>query len=175
MEYWPMSEASTRSCSQPAAMSPDALAAFEGWDPQVRGILRAVDDTFIWALFDRKPMSRWSMGRVTLLGDACHAMLPFMAQGAAQAIEDGATLAACLSSIGTQHVTEALNRYECLRLPRTSRVQGLSEANKRRFHLSDGPDQLERDAQMARGATDWSLDAVAWLYGHDAGTIGNTP
>jgi len=73
------------------------------------------------------------------------------------------------------HVTEALNRYECLRLPRTSRVQGLSEANKRRFHLSDGPDQLERDAQMARGATDWSLDAVAWLYGHDAGTIGNTP
>ena len=153
----------------------DALAAFEGWHPQVRGILRAVDETFVWALFDRQPMSRWSIGRVTLLGDACHAMLPFMAQGAAQAIEDGATLAACLSSIGTQHVPEALSRYERLRLPRASHVQGLSEANKRRFHLPNGPDQSERDAQMARGATDWSLDAVAWLYGHDADTIGNTP
>ena len=74
----------------------DALAAFEGWHPQVRAILGAVDETFIWALFDRQPMARWSIGRVTLLGDACHAMLPFMAQGAAQAIEDGATLATCL-------------------------------------------------------------------------------
>jgi salicylate hydroxylase len=152
----------------------DALAAFEGWHPHVHGILRAVDETFIWALFDRTPMSRWSIGRVTLLGDACHPMLPFMAQGAAQAIEDGAALAACLSCIGTHRVPETLRRYERLRLPRASRVQGLSEGNKRRFHLADGPDQLERDAQMARGATDWSLDAVAWLYGHDAGAIGDT-
>ena len=74
----------------------DALAAFEGWHPQVRGILEAVQETFIWALFDRPPMQQWSKGRATLLGDACHAMLPFMAQGAAQSIEDGATLAACL-------------------------------------------------------------------------------
>ena len=80
----------------------DVLAAFEGWHPQVRAILRAVDETFLWALFDRKPMARWSVGRVTLLGDACHPMLPFKAQGAAQAIEDGATLAACLSQIGAR-------------------------------------------------------------------------
>jgi salicylate hydroxylase len=126
------------------------------------------------ALFDRKPMSRWSVGRVTLLGDACHAMLPFMAQGAAQAIEDGATPAACLSNIDTRHVPQALNRYERLRRPRATRVQGLSEDNKRRFHLPDGPAQLERDAEMARGTTDWSLNAVDWLYGHDAGTFGDS-
>jgi salicylate hydroxylase len=152
----------------------DALAAFEGWHPQVRDILRAVDETFIWALFDRKPMSRWSVGRVTLLGDACHAMLPFMAQGAAQAIEDGAALAACLSNIDRRHVPQALNRYERPRLPRATRVQGLSEENKRRFHLPDGPAQLERDAEMARRTTNWSFNAVDWLYGHDAGKVGDS-
>jgi salicylate hydroxylase len=149
----------------------DALAAFQGWHPQVRGILGAVDETFVWALFDRKPMSRWSLGRVALLGDACHAMLPFMSQGAAQAIEDGTTLAACLSSIGARQIPEALSRYERLRLPRASRVQALSENNKQRFHLPDGPAQWKRDAEMARGTTDWSLNAVDWLYGHDAGVI----
>ena len=105
---------------------------------------------------------------MTLLGDACHAMLPFMAQGAAQAIEDGATLAACLSQIGARNVPEALRRYEALRLPRASRVQGLSEVNKTRFHLPDGPAQQARDAEMARGTTDFSLKAIAWLYGYDA-------
>jgi salicylate hydroxylase len=149
----------------------DALASYEGWHPQVHTILAAVDDTFLWALFDRKPMARWSLGRVTLLGDACHAMLPFMAQGAAQAIEDGATLAACLSQIDTRDVPEALRRYEKLRLARASRIQALSEANKVRFHLPDGPAQQERDAEMARGTTDWSLKAVAWLYGHDAAAL----
>jgi salicylate hydroxylase len=147
----------------------DALAAFEGWHPQVRAVLGAVDETFIWALFDRQPMPRWSVGRVTLLGDACHAMLPFMAQGAAQAIEDGATLATCLSKTASRDVPEALRRYEILRLPRASRLQAMSEANKTRFHLPDGAAQQRRDAEMARGKTDWSLDAVEWLYGHDAG------
>jgi salicylate hydroxylase len=108
------------------------------------------------------------MGRVTLLGDACHAMLPFMGQGAAQAIEDGATLSRCLSNIDAAHVPEALHRYEQLRLPRTARLQGMSEANKQRFHLADGPAQRQRDAQMAHGTSDFSLDGVAWLYGHDA-------
>jgi salicylate hydroxylase len=147
----------------------DVLTAYEGWHPQVRGILGAVDEAFIWALFDRQPMAHWSVGRVTLLGDACHAMLPFMGQGAAQAIEDGATLATCLSQIEARRVPEALRRYEALRLPRASRVQGLSATNKTRFHLPDGAAQQARDAEMARGATDWSLKAIAWLYGYDAG------
>ena len=78
-----------------------ALAAFEGWHPQVRRIIGAADTCFIWALFDRDPLPHWSVGRATLLGDACHPMYPFMGQGAAQAIEDGATLAACLLTAGS--------------------------------------------------------------------------
>jgi salicylate hydroxylase len=145
----------------------DALAAFDGWHPQVRAIMSSVDDTFVWALFDRPPLPRWSAGRVTLLGDACHAMVPFMAQGAAQAIEDAATLTACLADT-TDTVPEALRHYERLRVPRVSRIHALSTANKTRFHLPDGPDQQQRDAQMATESTDWSLKAVAWIYGHDA-------
>jgi salicylate hydroxylase len=148
----------------------DALAAFEGWHPQVRTILGAVDETFVWALFDRTPLERWSAGRVTLLGDACHAMLPFMAQGAAQAIEDGATLAACLAQAGSD-IPGALRRYQRLRIPRTSRLQAMSADNKERFHLPDGPQQRARDAQMAAGSTDWSFDAVAWIYQHDAAVV----
>jgi salicylate hydroxylase len=151
----------------------DALVAFEGWHPQVGSILASVDETFVWALFDRAPMQRWSLGRVTLLGDACHPMLPFMAQGAAQAIEDGATLAACLAKLG-QDVPEALRHYERRRLPRTARVQAMSANNKIRFHLRDGPEQVARDAEMAKSVTDWSLSNVAWLYGHDAGEVDDT-
>jgi salicylate hydroxylase len=149
----------------------DVLAAFDGWHPQVRGVLEAADEAFIWALFDRAPLDHWSRGRVTLLGDACHAMLPFMAQGAAQAIEDGATLAACLAAAESDPAV-ALRRYETLRLLRATRLQAMSADNKTRFHLPDGPAQRERDAQLAAGSTGWSFDAIAWLYDHDAGTIG---
>ena len=148
-----------------------ALAAYDGWHPQVRAILGAVDETFIWGLFERPPTEHWSTGRITLLGDACHAMLPFMAQGAAQAIEDGATLAGCLAKDAQAEIHEDLRLYESLRLPRTARVQAASQENKTRFHLPDGPQQQERDAQMARGSTDWSFNSVAWIYGHDAGAI----
>ena len=82
-----------------------------------------------------------------------------------RAIEDGATLAACLSQVGAREVPETLRRYETLRLPRVSRIQALSGTNKTRFHLPDGPAQEARDAEMARGTTDWSLKVVAWLYG----------
>jgi salicylate hydroxylase len=148
----------------------DALAAFEGWHPQVRGILSAVDETYIWALFDRAPLPRWSAGRVTLLGDACHPMLPFMAQGAAQALEDGATLTACLTRAGPA-VQDALRLYETLRIPRASRLQAMSTTNKTRFHMLDGPEQRKRDAEMAKGSTDWSFKAVEWLYAHDPSDV----
>jgi salicylate hydroxylase len=111
---------------------------------------------------------------VTLLGDACHPMLPFIAQGAAQAIEDGATLTACLSGAGPD-VGEALGRYQRLRLPRTARLQALSAANKTRLHLSDGPRQQARDAELATGTTDWSVGTVAWIYGHDPAVLDLTP
>jgi salicylate hydroxylase len=152
----------------------DALAAFAGWHPQVQAILSAMDQTYVWALFDRPPLQQWSVGRVTLLGDACHPMLPFMAQGAAQAIEDGATLATCLTDTGPD-LPAALRRYEQLRIPRTYRLQAMSAANKTRFHLPDGPAQQQRDAQMATGSTDWSFNAVAWIYGHDAANPDHDP
>src|SRR5437016_5476223 len=99
-----------------------ALAAFEGWHPQVRRIIAAADTCFIWALFDRDPLPHWSVGHTTLLGDACHPMYPFMGQGAAQAIEDGAALAACLAA-GAEDPAAALRHYEQLRLPRVTRLR----------------------------------------------------
>ena len=148
----------------------DLRAAFVGWDPNLRAIVDTIDETFIWGLFDRAPLSRWSVGRVTLLGDACHPMLPFMAQGAAQALEDGVSLAGCLTTIGD--VPAALSHYEKMRLPRTSRIQAMSAANKTRFHLPDGPAQQERDAKMADGSTD--AMALTWVYSHDAATAVKT-
>jgi salicylate hydroxylase len=155
---------------QPASVS-DVLTAFAGWHPQVLAILGAVDEVFIWGLFEHPPMPHWSAGRVTLLGDACHAMLPFLAQGAAQAIEDGAALAACLAKIGGQDIPDARRLYESLRLPRTSRVQAASKENQTRFHLPDGPSQQARDAQIRNAATDWFLTAMSWVYGHDAAAV----
>ena len=97
-------------------------------------------------------------------------MLPFMGQGAAQAIEDAATLKSCLLQYPSD-IPAALRLYERLRLPRCSRLQGMSEANKIRFHMPDGQAQRERDAKMASGATDWSWAAIAWLYEHDAEVV----
>jgi salicylate hydroxylase len=113
-----------------------ALAAFAGWHEQVRTIIAAAETCFIWALFDRDPLPRWSLGHTTLLGDACHPMYPFMGQGAAMAIEDGATLAACLRAV--EDPAEGLQQYERLRLPRVILLQAMSRANKIRFHMPDG-------------------------------------
>jgi salicylate hydroxylase len=145
-----------------------ALAAFEGWHEQIRAIIAAAETCFIWALFDRDPLPRWSVGRTTLLGDACHPMYPFMGQGAAMAIEDGAVLAACLRAF--RDPAEALTHYERLRLPRVTRLQQMSRANKTRFHLPDGPAQQARDAEWAK-AGDRAPDALRWLYEFDPAAI----
>lgn len=149
----------------------DLLTAFAGWHPQVRSIIGAVDEVFAWGLFEHSPMARWSAGRVTLLGDACHAMLPFIAQGAAQAIEDGAALAGCLGKVTDRDVPDALRLYESLRIPRVSRVQLAAQENKTRFHLPDGSQQQARDAQIREASSDWFLKASGWIYGHDAGVV----
>jgi salicylate hydroxylase len=148
----------------------DVLAAFTQWHRQVRDIISATGEAFIWALFDRAPLARWSVGRVTLLGDSCHAMLPFMAQGAAQAIEDAAALAACLADMRDRSLAETLHRYETLRLPRTARLQEMSYANKTRFHLPDGHLQQERDEKLA-GRSAEALESLKWLFGHDSALL----
>jgi salicylate hydroxylase len=139
-------------------------AAFAGWHPVVRGIVGVLERPLKWALFDRDPLPRWGEGVLTLLGDACHPMLPYAAQGAGQAIEDAGVLAACLAGRDRSEVPTALARYAELRRPRTARVQEMSRGNGVRFHLPDGSDQRARDEAMA--AAFGIAPDIDWLYGH---------
>ena len=143
----------------------EALNEFEGWHPQVRAMIAAAETTNRWALYDRDPLPRWTVGRVTLLGDAAHAMLPYMAQGAVQSIEDAAVLAKCLER-DAQNFAAALHRYEEIRRPRATRCQEGSRRNAIMYHLPDGEEQRSRDANLGSSTTA-PLPQNAWLYGHD--------
>ena len=105
---------------------------------------------------------------MTLLGDACHAMLPFMAQGAAQAIEDGATLAACLAGRRADVARGAAPLRGAAPPAGVAHPGDVDRATRRASTSPTGPSSSERDAQMAAGSTDWSFKAVAWIYAHDA-------
>jgi salicylate hydroxylase len=139
------------------------LAEFAGWDPRLTGLIRASATPGRWALLDRQPLRQWSFGPVTLLGDAAHPMLPFFAQGAAQAIEDAAALARRLTEDPSDPVA-ALRRYEADRIPRTTRLQEVSKARAHVNHLPDGPEQRARDEAFS--AVD-PLEANAWIYAYD--------
>jgi salicylate hydroxylase len=143
----------------------DMMREFELWDARLRQLIVSATQTKRWALFDRAPLEQWTAGRVALLGDAAHAMLPFLAQGAAQCVEDAATLADCLKSAKSDTVEPALKRYEELRRPRANRVLLLSRGREIQYHLPDGPEQEQRDESLA--AAD-PLKQIAWLYGHEA-------
>jgi salicylate hydroxylase/6-hydroxynicotinate 3-monooxygenase len=121
--------------------------AYAGFHPDVRAVLDACPDCHKWAILEREPLARWSDGRVALLGDACHPMTPYMAQGAATAIEDAAVLARCLDAVGGEDIEAAFRRYEAHRKPRTSLIQAISSAN----------------TWMREGSSD-----TGWLYGYDA-------
>jgi|RhiMetdeSRZDD1v2_1073273.scaffolds.fasta_scaffold459585_1 salicylate hydroxylase len=146
----------------------DALAEFDGWHPTVRAIIAAADRTHRWALYDREPLATWSVGRVTLLGDAAHAMLPFMAQGACQAVEDAVVLARCLAVTAPNGVPAALREYETLRKPRVWDVQRASWRNATTYHLPDGQGQRERDAAWAASAARGPYSERGWLFAYDA-------
>ena len=143
---------------------------FAGWNDTVQTLIDNADRDalFKWALFDRPPMDRWGDGAVTLLGDACHPTLPFMAQGAAMAIEDGAVLTACLSSAAD--AVTALQRYEALRRKRTAGVQIGSRRNARVFHMRGLKAWLRNRAAGRAGAR-----SMARLYGYDALTAADRP
>ncbi len=143
----------------------DLMREFEGWDPRVKALIASATDTKRWALYDRSPLQRWTRGRIGLLGDAAHAMLPFFGQGAAQAVEDASALGACLAGVASEAVPGALRRYEALRLPRASKVQLMSRGREVQNHLPDGPEQERRDAGFVTGEP---LRQSAWLYGHEA-------
>jgi salicylate hydroxylase len=134
---------------------PAALAAeFAGWDPQLEALLHQVDTTFRWGLYDRDPLPHWTRGRLTLLGDAAHAMLPHMGQGGNQAIEDGMALAVLVRGLDAADVPDALLRYEELRRRRTAMIQQGSRTNGQ--HLDSG------GANMAqRPSDDYDIEAEA--------------
>ena len=144
---------------------------FHGWHSTVATLIDSVDRDacFKWALFDRPPMSSWSRGRATLLGDACHPTLPFMAQGAAMAIEDGAVLAASLAD--GADVAASLARYEQQRRARTARIQSGSRRNARVFHLSGIRAWLRNRALRAAPGSAMPYDE---LYRYDALTAAET-
>src|SRR5580700_11245174 len=129
---------------------PTLRAAFDGFHPQVRHVLAACPDVHKWALADRDPLPRWHDRNVTLLGDACHPMTPYMAQGAAMALEDAAVLARLLDGVADQAgLSDAFRRFEATRKGRTSRVQLTSRANT-----------------WLRGKTD-----VDWVYSYNPWTV----
>ncbi|MEA2178184.1 MAG: hypothetical protein QOG77_1481, partial [Solirubrobacteraceae bacterium] len=140
-------------------------AEFEGWDPDVGMLLRKAPRAWLYALYDREPLRQIVAGRIALLGDAAHPMLPFLAQGAAQAFEDGAALALCLREAGAARVELGLDRYQRARLDRVSETQRQSRGRPDLYHLPDGPEQARRDEELA---VQDPLEHHAWLYEHDA-------
>lgn len=124
---------------------------FDDFEPRVRKLLSHVQSTLKWRLMDRKPLETWvhPEGRVVLLGDSCHPMLPYRAQGAAMALEDAAVLGNLLSHISAiEQLPVFLRAYEKLRHKRASKTQASSRLNQHIFHLPDGPEQEARDASM---------------------------
>ena len=145
------------------ATTEEFLAEFDGWDSRLADLIRAAGIPGRWALLDRAPLTKWSHGSVTLLGDAAHPMFPFFGQGAAQAIEDAAVLADSLAG-DPGDPAAALRRYESARIPRTTRLQEVSHARAHLNHLPDGPEQQARDKSFA--AAD-PLVANGWIYSYD--------
>jgi salicylate hydroxylase/6-hydroxynicotinate 3-monooxygenase len=123
--------------------------AYAGFHPEVQAILQACPEVYKWALFEREPLPRWSEGRVALLGDACHPMTPYMAQGAASALEDAAILSRVLTGVEVDGLGAAFKLYEAIRKPRASAIQAGSSANT-----------------WLKGKTDPS-----WVYGYDSTTV----
>ncbi len=147
----------------------EALADFSGWHEDIQLMIRAIDVPYKWALMNRAPLPQWSVGRVSLLGDACHSTLPFLAQGAAMAIEDGFILARALEAYADAEV--ALGRYEDARRARTTRMVEGAAANSKRFH---NPELAHVDGARAYVDREWNEARVKeryeWLFTYDVTT-----
>jgi salicylate hydroxylase len=146
--------------------------AFPGWGGPAGALLAAVERCFLWGLFDHAPLPRWSAGRLALLGDACHPMLPFLAQGATMALEDAFVLADCLDLADDPEA--GLAAYEAARLPRATRVQRAAARSGRLYHL---PPALARPAHaVLRAASMVAPGALAgrfdWIFGRDVTSTG---
>jgi salicylate hydroxylase len=149
----------------------ECLADFQGWHEDVQTLIRHSPRLLKWALMQRDPIPAWTQGRISLLGDAAHATLPFLAQGAVHSIEDGMVLARCLEGVGTVGVPAALQRYERARIERTSRMVRGATANTERFHSRELATEASAAQYLQR---EWSAspirDRYHWLYLYDANT-----
>ena len=151
-------------------------AAYAHFDPLIQRVLLKVKSCLKWALADLPPLSRWvsESGLVVVIGDAAHAMVPYLAQGASMGIEDGAALGECLGgAVSAADVPRCLAVFEKIRKPRCERIQICSRLNGEMWHLPDGPEQQTRDVRLKGDSATanpnfWS-DAgfQQWLFGYD--------
>ena len=165
----PYDESSVESWSAKGEIG-QCLEEFRGWHDEITGLIGASDTVFKWALHDREPLARWTEGRITLIGDAAHAMLPYHAQGACMSIEDAYVLAAQLACAGGAP-ERALQEYEALRRPRASWVQRYSRAAEAHFTLADPDAVSRRDARLRASQGDYSSafpPGQQRIYGYDA-------
>lgn len=149
----------------------ECLNDFAGWHEDVQTMIKRSPRLIKWALMQRDPIPRWTQGRISLLGDAAHATLPFLAQGAVHSIEDGMVLSRCLEGVDTADVAGALARYEAARIDRTSRMVRGATANTERFHSPELATEESAEKYLQR---EWSSEPIFarydWLYSYDANT-----
>jgi salicylate hydroxylase len=147
-------------------------AAFQDWDPRLRALFGAASDIHKWALLDHPVPAMWSRGGVALLGDACHAMLPYLAQGGAMAIEDAWALGEVLADAADP--AASLSRYSRLRVARATRVHANAARNAHTFHRSGRASRVVRDAALRAlaGKPERFMHRMDWLYGLDITSAG---
>ena len=147
----------------------ELIATYGRWNPRLLRLFESSERYFKWGLFDRDPLASWTKGRVTLLGDSAHAMLPFLAQGAAMGIEDGCVLGELVERC-SDDLDLALRHYEAMRVPRTRRAVLGSRERAKLNHLPSRWARFKRDVEYAARRLfypDGTAHRVAWLYGYD--------
>lgn len=159
----------------------DMKQHFKGWDYRLTKIIDMIESTLKWPLLSGKPLEKWvaSSGKLLIIGDAAHVMVPYMSEGAAMAVEDGAALAEILNKINSKdQIHDALRIFEDVRILRTGQMQEASLINGKLWHFADGPEQEARDEAMRpevegrhyiESPNQWSDPVTqSWAYGYDA-------